>query len=61
MMSIPDSKPVIKEEVANPNPIMFTRDISVIDKDLEIVDFVPAHEVSQSGREVKEEQPEGAR
>ena len=51
--------PFIKPEPLDPKPVTFTRDLGVIDDELEIVDFMPGHEVSHASRTVKEEPLEG--
>ncbi len=53
------SQPFIKEEPLDPKPVTFTGDLGVIDNELEIVNFVPCHEVSHASCQVKEELLEG--
>ena len=54
-MSALRGQPFIKKELKDPDPVTFMGDLGAVDKDLEIVDFVPAHEVAYTDRRVKEE------
>ncbi len=47
--------PFIKPEPLDPLPVKFTGDLRVINDELEIIDFVPAQEVSHAGHQVNQE------
>ncbi len=50
--------PFIKPEPVDPSPVKFTGNLGVIDDELEIINFIPAWEVSHTGCQVKQEPPE---
>ena len=50
--------PFIKPKPLDPLPVKFTGDLRVINDELEIVNFVPAREVSHTGHQVKQLLPE---
>ena len=52
--------PFIKPKPMDPLPVKFIGDLGVIDNELEIINFVPAQEVSHTGCQVKQEPPEHA-